>query len=128
MVAFPKDPVVNPVWGENPNNENLMAMSADELKKWRAADDRCFAKAAKQHLGMTVTSYNDYLTKLEATLDKSVVALDEDKQIAQLGEQFAKCLGVSQTKPSALAELGKSQYTKQATEVAKKNWRGPLPR
>ncbi|MGN9837536.1 hypothetical protein ACTMTI_05370 [Nonomuraea sp. H19] len=128
-VVYPRDTVVNPVSGENPNNENLMAMSAEELKKWRAADDGCFAKAAKQHLGKTVTSYwDDYLTKLNAALDKSLVPLDKDKQLAQLGERFAKCLGVSPTKPSALAELGQSQYTKQATEVAKKQHKGPLPK
>ncbi|MFF5205316.1 hypothetical protein [Streptosporangium sp. NPDC000396] len=127
-LVYPNDTVVNPEWGDNPNNENLMAMSADELKKWRTADDGCFAKAVKQHLGKTVTSSDDYYTKLDAALDKSLVALDEDKQLAQLGKQFAKCLGVSQTKPSALAGLGHSQYTKQATEVAKKQHKGSLPK
>ncbi|MEV6157231.1 hypothetical protein AB0L53_43510 [Nonomuraea sp. NPDC052129] len=128
-LVFPKDSVVNPVSGESPNNKNLMAMPEGELKKWRTADDGCFAKAAKQHLGMTVTSYwNDYLIKLDVALDKSVVALDKDRRLTQLGERFAKCLGVNQTKPSALAELGESQYTKQATEVAKKTWKDPLPK
>ncbi|MFI7709347.1 hypothetical protein [Nonomuraea sp. NPDC049480] len=127
--VYPRDPVVNPDSGENPNNENMMAMSADELKKWRAADDACFSKAVKQHLGMTVTSYwDDYVGKLDAALDRSVAALDKDAQLAQLGERFAKCLGVSQTKPSVLAELGHSQFTKQRTEVAKKQHKGPLPK
>ncbi|MBN6050409.1 hypothetical protein JYK22_00575, partial [Nonomuraea sp. RK-328] len=127
-LVYPHDTVVNPVSGENSNNENLAAMSADELKKWRAADDGCFAKAAEQHLGKTVTSHDDYLTRLDAALDASLVPLDKDERLARLGRRFAKCLGVSQTRPSALAELGRSQYTKQASEVARKNWKGELPK
>ncbi|NUW44444.1 hypothetical protein [Nonomuraea rhodomycinica] len=127
-LVFPRDPVVNPVSGENPNNDTMMAMSAEELKKWRAADDRCFAKAAEQHLGKTVTSYDGYLTRLDAALDASLVPLDEDGQLTRLGRQFAKCLGVGQAKPSVLAVLGRSQYTKQAGEVARKNWKGELPK
>ncbi|GAB2447374.1 hypothetical protein GCM10027187_12360 [Streptosporangium sandarakinum] len=127
-LVYPHDPVVNPVSGENPNNENLMAMSANELKKWRAADDGCFAKAVEQHLGKTVTSFDDYLTKLDAATDRSLAALDKDKELARLGGRFATCLGVGRTKPSALAELGRSRYTKQATEVAKRQHKGPLPK
>ncbi|SEM67738.1 hypothetical protein [Nonomuraea pusilla] len=128
-LVYPGDPVVNPVSGENVNNKNLMAMPADELKKWRTADDACFAEAAEKHLGLTVTSQQgDYLTQLNAALDESVAALDKDERLARLGKQFGACLGISETRPSALAERGRSAFTKQATQVAKKLRKGPLPK
>ncbi|NRQ33560.1 hypothetical protein HII36_17130 [Nonomuraea sp. NN258] len=127
-LVYPRDPVVNPVSGENVNNKNLMAMPADQLKKWRAADDACFAEAAKEHLGLTITSQDDYLERLNAALAKSSAALDKDERIAALGGRFATCLGVGRAKPSALAELGRTMFVQQATEVAKKLRKGPLPK
>ncbi|SEH02710.1 hypothetical protein SAMN05444920_12946 [Nonomuraea solani] len=113
---------------ENPNNKNMMAMSAKELKKWRAADEGCFAKAAKEHLGMTVTSFwDDYLTKLDTALEDSIAPLDKDPRLVGLGERFAKCLGAGPTKPSVLAELGRSKFLKERTELAKKNHKGDKP-
>ncbi|MEV0197186.1 hypothetical protein [Nonomuraea sp. NPDC050691] len=111
------------------NNKRLMAMPAGELKKWRAADDACFAEAAGKHLGLTVTSQRgDYLTQLNAALDKSVATLDKDERLAQLGKRFGACLGISDTRPSALAGRGRSAFTKQATQVAKKLRKRPLPK
>ncbi|WP_219519465.1 hypothetical protein [Nonomuraea ceibae] len=128
-LVYPRDPAVNPVSGESVNNKNLMAMTADELKEWRAADDACFAEAAAKHLGLTVTSQRgDYLTQLNAALDTSVATLDKDKRLVRLGKRFAACLGISDTKPSALAERGRSTFTKQATQVAKKLRKSPLPK
>ncbi|MEU8140518.1 hypothetical protein [Nonomuraea sp. NPDC048901] len=126
--AFPKDEVVNPTRPDNPNNKTMMSLSADGLKKWRAADDACFSEAAKEVLGKTVTSQDDYWNQLEAALKKELSVLDKDKQLAQLGKQFAKCLGVSETKPSALNGLGRRTYWQQVTEVAKKTWKDPLPK
>ncbi|MEU5865478.1 hypothetical protein ABZ815_30210 [Nonomuraea sp. NPDC047529] len=128
-LVYPGDPAVNPVSGESVNNKNLMAMPADELKKWRAADDACFAEAAEKHLSLTVTSQRgDYLTQLNAALDKSVAALDKDERLARLGKRFGACLGISDTRPSVLAERGRSAFVKQATQVARKLYKGSLPK
>ncbi|WP_067177206.1 hypothetical protein [Microtetraspora niveoalba] len=126
--VYPKDKVVNPVQHENPNNKTLMSLSADQLKKWRAADESCFSQAVKEVLGKTVTSQEDYYDQLEAAVRKSLSSLDQDKQLARLGKQFAACLGVSRTEPTALDGLSHTKIVRQASDVAKKAWKGELPK
>lgn len=126
--VYPKDKVVNPVQHENPNNKMLMSLSAGQLKKWRAADDSCFSQAVKQVLGKTVTSQDDFYDQLEAAVLKSLSVLDQDKQLVQLGKQFATCLGVSRTEPTALDGLSHTKIVRQASDVAKKAWKGELPK
>ncbi|MCK2213301.1 hypothetical protein MF672_005750 [Actinomadura sp. ATCC 31491] len=126
--VYPKDKVVNPVQHEDPNNKMLMSLSAGQLKKWRAADDACFSQAVKEVLGKTVTSQEDYYDQLEAAVDKSLSVLDQDKQLVQLGKQFAMCLGVGETRPTALDGLSHTKIVRQASDVAKKAWKGELPK
>ncbi|MFG3436241.1 hypothetical protein ACGF0J_03260 [Nonomuraea sp. NPDC047897] len=126
--VYPKDKVVNPVKHENPNNKMLMSLSAGELKKWRAADESCFSRAVKEVLGKTVTSQDDYHDQLEAAVRKSLSVLDQDKQLVRLGKQFAACLGVSRTEPTALDGLSHAKIVRQASDVAKKAWKGELPK
>ncbi|MFI7128914.1 hypothetical protein ACIBQ1_24650 [Nonomuraea sp. NPDC050153] len=126
--VYPKDKVVNPVQHENPNNKLLMSLSAGKLKKWRAADESCFSKAVKEVLGKTVTSQEDYHDQLEAAAQKSLSVLDQDKQLVQLGKQFAACLGVGETRPTALDGLSHTKIVRQASDVAKKAWKGELPK
>ncbi|MFD1538777.1 hypothetical protein [Nonomuraea guangzhouensis] len=126
--VFPKDKVVNPVQHESPNNKMLMSLSADRLKKWRTADEACFSQAVKQVLGKTVTSQEDYHDQLQAAVRKSLSVLDQDKQLVQLGKQFAACLGVSRTEPTALDGLSHTKIVRQASDVAKKAWKGELPK
>ncbi|WP_214415300.1 hypothetical protein [Sphaerisporangium fuscum] len=126
--VFPKDEVANPTYPDNPNNATMMSLSADALKKWRAADDACFSKAVKEVLGKTVTSQDDYWSQLHAALRKELGALDKDERLVHLGDQFAKCLGVGETKPTALAGLGRRTFAQQASKVAEKTWKGELPK
>ncbi|WP_431912457.1 hypothetical protein [Nonomuraea jabiensis] len=126
--AYPKDEVVNPVQHENPNNKTLMSLSAGELKKWRAADESCFSQAVKEVLGKTVTSQEDYYDQLEAAVDTSLSVLDQDKELVRLGKQFATCLGVGETRPTALDGLSHTKIVRQASEVARKAWKGELPK
>jgi hypothetical protein len=126
--VFPKDEVVNPTSLDNPNNKMLMSLSADKLKKWRAADDACFSQAVKQVLGKTVTSQEDYYAQLESAVENSLSVLDKDKQLMRLGEQFAACLEVSATEPTKLDGLSHTKIVLQASEVAKKAWKGELPK
>jgi hypothetical protein len=124
----PKDAVVNPVRHENPNNKLLMSLSAGALKKWRAADDSCFAQAVKQVLGKTVTSQEDYADRLDAAVRTSLRVLDRDQRLVQLGKRFAACLGVSRTGPTALDGLSHTKIVRQASDVAKKAWKDELPK
>ncbi|MEU7858430.1 hypothetical protein [Nonomuraea sp. NPDC049141] len=126
--VYPKDKVVNPVQHENPNNKMLMSLSAGQLKKWRAADESCFSAAVKEVLGKTVTSQEDYYDQLEAAVRKSLSVLDQDKQLVQLGKQFAACLGVSRTEPTELDGLSHTKIVRQASDVAKKAWKGEQPK
>ncbi|MFF0771477.1 hypothetical protein ACFYUK_21510 [Nonomuraea wenchangensis] len=125
--VYPKDAVVNPVQHENPNDKTLMSLSADKLKKWRAADESCFSQAVKQVLGKAVTSQEDYHDRLEAAVRKSLSVLDQDKRLVQLGKQFAACLGVSRSEPTALDGLSHGKIVLHASDVAKKAWKGELP-
>ncbi|MBN6054749.1 hypothetical protein JYK22_22620, partial [Nonomuraea sp. RK-328] len=106
----------------------LMSLSAGKLKKWRAADESCFSQAVKEVLGKTVISREDYYDQLEAAVRKSLGVLDQDKQLVMLGKQFAACLGVSQTAPTALDGLSHTKIVRQASDVAKKAWKGELPK
>ncbi|GAA3613212.1 hypothetical protein GCM10022419_117870 [Nonomuraea rosea] len=126
--VYPKDAVPNPVRHENPNNKMLMSLSAGALKKWRAADDSCFAQAVKEVLGKTVTSQEDYADRIEAAVRTSLSVLDQDKRLVQLGKRFAACLGVSRTEPTALDGLSHTKIVRQASDVAKKAWKGDLPK
>lgn len=126
--VYPKDEVVNPTSPDNPNNKTLMSLSAAELKKWRAADDACFSQAVKEVLGKTVTSQEDYYDRLEAAVDKSLSVLDQDKELVRLGKQFGACLGVGETRPTALDGLSHTKIVRQASEVARKAWKGELPK
>ncbi|MFG3437339.1 hypothetical protein ACGF0J_08850 [Nonomuraea sp. NPDC047897] len=126
--VYPKDPAVNPVQHDNPNNKTLMSLSDGELKKWRAADQTCFSRAVKKVLGKTVTSQEDYDDQLHAAVDTSLRVLDRDKQLVTLGKQFAACLGVSQTRPTELDVLSHTKVVRQASDVAKKAWKGELPK
>lgn len=126
--VYPKDEVVNPVQHENPNSKMLMSLSAGELKKWRAADESCFSQAVKEVLGKTVTSQEDYHDQLEAAVRKSLSVLDQDKRLVQLGKQFAACLGVGRTEPTALDGLSRTKIVRQASDVARKAWKGELPK
>ncbi|MGW6504780.1 hypothetical protein [Nonomuraea angiospora] len=126
--VYPKDEVVNPTSPDNPNNKTLMSLSAAELKKWRAADDACFSQAVKEVLGKTVTSQEDYYDRLEAAVNKSLSVLDQDKELVRLGKQFATCLGVGETRPTALDGLSHTKIVRQASEVARKAWKGELPK
>ncbi|MFI7416649.1 hypothetical protein [Nonomuraea sp. NPDC049684] len=126
--VYPKDEVVNPVQQDNPNNKLLMSLSAGELKKWRAADESCFSRAVKEVLGKTVTSQDDYGDQLEEAVRKSLSVLDQDKELVQLGKQFAACLGVNQTEPAELDGLSHAKIVRQASDVAKKAWKGELPK
>ncbi|MEV0200075.1 hypothetical protein [Nonomuraea sp. NPDC050691] len=126
--VYPEDKVVNPVQHENPNNKMLMSLSAGELKKWRAADESCFSQAVKEVLGKTVTSQEDYHDQLEAAVRKALSVLDQDKRLVQLGKQFAACLGVGRTEPTALDGLSHTKIARQASDVAKKAWKGELPK
>ncbi|MFG6201350.1 hypothetical protein [Nonomuraea sp. JJY05] len=126
--VYPKDEVVNPTSAENPNDKTLMSLSAGKLKKWRAADDACFSRAVKEVLGKTVTSQEDYYTRLDAAVQESLSVLDQDKELVRLGKQFATCLGVGETRPTALDGLSHTKMVRQASEVAKKAWKGELPR
>ncbi|WP_433541427.1 hypothetical protein ACQP10_12980 [Streptosporangium sandarakinum] len=125
--VHPKDRVVNPVQHENPNDKTLMALSAGELKKWRAADESCFSQAVKEVLGKSVTSQEDYYDRLEAAVRKSLSVLDQDKDLVRLGERFATCLGVGETRPTALDGLSHTKILRQASDVARKTWKGELP-
>ncbi|NUW35740.1 hypothetical protein HTZ77_30590 [Nonomuraea sp. SMC257] len=126
--VYPKDEAVNPVQRENPNNKMLMSLSAGELKKWRAADESCFSQAVKEVLGKTVTSQEDYHDQLDAAVRKSLSVLDQDKQLVGLGKQFASCLGVSTAEPTALDGLSHTKIVRQASDVARKAWKGELPK
>ncbi|MEV0149786.1 MULTISPECIES: hypothetical protein [unclassified Nonomuraea] len=126
--VYPKDEVVNPVQHENPNDTMLMSLSAGELKKWRAADESCFSRAVKEVLGKTVTSQDDFYDQLEAAVRKSLSVLDQDKRLVRLGKQFAACLGVSRTEPTALDGLSHAKIVRQASDVARKAWKGELPK
>ncbi|GLW11555.1 hypothetical protein Misp01_66830 [Microtetraspora sp. NBRC 13810] len=126
--VYPKDSVVNPVQQENPNNKMLMSLSAGQLKKWRATDESCFSQAVKEVLGKTVTSQEDYSDQLEAAVRKSLSVLDRDTQLVQLGKQFAACLDVSRTEPTALDGLSHTKIVRQASDVAKKAWQGERPK
>jgi hypothetical protein len=126
--VYPKDQVVNPTSPDNPNDKTLMSLSAADLKKWRAADDACFSQAVKEVLGKTVTSQEDYYDQLEAAVNKSLSVLDQDKELVRLGKQFATCLGVGQTSPTALDGLSHTKIVRQASEVARKAWKGELPK
>ncbi|MEV0830160.1 hypothetical protein [Nonomuraea rubra] len=128
QVVYPNDPSVNPDAGESRNNRHLMSLSPAELKNWRAGQDKCFAKAAKSVLGKTVSSRADLNDKLNADMRKAVGKLDKDQQLAQLGKEFGACLQVSETKPTALAKRGLTEFRKQATEVARSRQTGPLPK
>ncbi|MEU1723060.1 hypothetical protein [Nonomuraea sp. NPDC005692] len=126
--VYPKDKVVNPVQHENPNNGMLMSLSAGQLKKWRAADDSCFSQAVKEVLGRTVTSQDDYYDQLEAAMGKSLSVLDQDKELVRLGRRFAACLGVEPAEPTALDGLSRTKIVRQASDVARKAWKGELPK
>ncbi|MEU4508340.1 hypothetical protein AB0G05_02485 [Nonomuraea wenchangensis] len=126
--VYPQDAVVNPVQHENPNDKTLMSLSADRLKKWRAADESCFSEAVKEVLGKTVTSQEDYHDRLEAAVRRSLSVLDQDKQLVRLGRQFAACLGVSRSEPTALDGLSHLKIVRQASDVAKKAWKGEPPK
>ncbi|MGV9386291.1 hypothetical protein ACWDRB_61545 [Nonomuraea sp. NPDC003707] len=126
--VYPKDEVVNPTSPDNPNNKTLMSLSDAELKKWRAADDVCFSQTVKEVLGKTVTSQEDYYDQLEAAVQKSLSILDQDKELVRLGKQFATCLGVGETRPTALDGLSHTKIVRQASEVARKAWKGELPK
>jgi hypothetical protein len=118
-LVFPGDPAVNPDSGESRNNKILMSLSPAKLKAYRAADDKCFAKAVKAVLGKSVTSQADFIDQVNAAERKGLRALDADKKIARLGKEFAGCLGVGETRPSVLASRGPAAFRKEATEVAK---------
>ncbi len=126
-LVFPDDPAVNAGSGESRNNKILMSLSPAELKAYRAADDKCFAKAVKVVLGKTVTSQADLLDQVNAAERKKLRALDADKKIAGLAKEFAGCLGIKETRPSALAARGPAAFRKEATEVAKTRHKGSLP-
>ncbi|MEV4400314.1 hypothetical protein [Nonomuraea sp. NPDC049607] len=126
--VYPKDEVVNPVRQENPNDKTLMSLPADELKEWRAADESCFSQAVKEVLGKTVTSQDDYHDQLDAAVRKSLSVLDQDERLVQLGKRFAACLGVNRTAPTALDGLSHTKIARQASDVAKKAWKGELPK
>ncbi|MEV4577986.1 hypothetical protein AB0K16_32545 [Nonomuraea jabiensis] len=127
VLVFPKDPVVNPESGVSRNHDMLSKLSASELKTWRAADDKCFAKAIKAVTGKSVTSQRDLVEKVNAAERKGLRAVDSDKKIAALGKQFASCLKVTETRPTVLAARGRAAFAKEATEVAKAQGHGKLP-
>ncbi|WP_043633185.1 hypothetical protein [Nonomuraea candida] len=126
--VYPKDEVVNPVRHENPNDKTLRSLPAGELKKWRAADESCFSRAVKEVLGKTVTSQEDYHDRLEAAVRKALGVLDRDERLVRLGRQFAACLGVGRTEPTALDGLSHAKVVRQASDVARKEWKGELPK
>ncbi|MEU0569074.1 hypothetical protein ABZ297_27370 [Nonomuraea sp. NPDC005983] len=127
-LVFPDDKVVNPDSGESRNNKTMMSLSPSELKKYRAADNTCFSKAVKEVLGKSVSSFAGYLDKLDAALEHEVGALDSDKKLAQLGKEFAGCLKIAETRPSVLAERGRTAFRKEATEVARTKQPDPIPK
>ncbi|GAA3670535.1 hypothetical protein GCM10022224_038440 [Nonomuraea antimicrobica] len=126
--VYPKDELVNPTMADNPNNKLLMSLSADKLKKWRAADDACFSAAVKAVLGRTVTSQEDYGDQLAASVRKSLSVLDQDERLARLGREFGKCLGVSEVKPTALDGLSHVKVVLEASDVAEQTSKSDAPK
>ncbi|MET9250084.1 hypothetical protein [Nonomuraea sp. NPDC003709] len=127
-LVFPGDPAVDRDMGESRNNKLLMSLSAKDLKAWRAADDKCFAKAVKSVLGKTVTSQDDFLADVNSALAKGLRELEADAKVAALGKEFGGCLKVAETRPSVLADRGRATFAKEATEVARAQSKGSLPK
>ncbi|MFI7128228.1 hypothetical protein ACIBQ1_21185 [Nonomuraea sp. NPDC050153] len=127
-LVFPGDPAVDRDMGESRNNKHLMSLSAKDLKAWRAADERCFAKSVKTVLGKTVTSEADFLSEVNAALGNGLRELDADPKLSALGKDFGACLKIAETRPTALADRGRATFTKQATEVARTQSKGSLPK
>ncbi|WP_431933946.1 hypothetical protein [Nonomuraea jabiensis] len=127
-LVFPGDPAVDRDLGESRNDKHLMSLSAKDLKAWRAADDKCFAKAVKTVLGKTVTSQDDFLADVNAALGKGLRELDTDPKLAALGKEFGGCLKIAETRPTVLADRGRAAFTKEATGVARAQSKGSLPK
>ncbi|MFI6732497.1 hypothetical protein ACIBI9_06135 [Nonomuraea sp. NPDC050451] len=126
-LVFPGDPAVDRDMGESRNNKLLMSLSAKDLKAWRAADDKCFAKAVKSVLGKTVTSQAGFLADVNSALAKGLRELDTDPKLAALGKEFGGCLKIAETRPTVLAARGRAKFAEEATEVARTQSKGSLP-
>ncbi|MGW6497582.1 hypothetical protein [Nonomuraea angiospora] len=127
-LVFPGDPAVDRDLGESRNDKLLMSLPAKDLKAWRAADDKCFAKAVKTVLGKTVTSQDDFLADVNSALAKGLRELDTDPELAALGKEFGGCLKVAETRPAVLADRGRAKFAAQATEVARNQSKSSLPK
>ncbi|MEU1388060.1 MULTISPECIES: hypothetical protein [unclassified Nonomuraea] len=56
------------------------------------------------------------------------MTLDQDKELVRLGKRFAACLGVEPAEPTALHGLSRTKIVRQASDVARRTWKGELPK